>query len=98
MTTSTLSIERDGHLLLMGLNRPEERNAFDVAMLEELSLAYGELESDDDLRAGVLFANGDHFTGGLHLISGGPNLAAGKSPFPENARDPWRLDGPWSKS
>src|SRR3954468_14082727 len=97
MTNSTLSIDRDGHLLLMGLNRPEKRNAFDLAMLEELSLAYGELESDDDLRAGVLFANGDHFTGGLDLISVRPNLAAGKSPFPENGRDPWRLDGPWTK-
>src|SRR3954447_2182110 len=97
MTNSTLSIERDGHLLLMGLNRPEKRNAFDLAMLEELSLAYAELESDDDLRAGVLYANGDHFTGGLDLISVGPNLASGQSPFPEAGRDPWRLDGPWTK-
>src|SRR3954471_6705047 len=97
MTNSTLSIERDGHLLLMGLNRPEKRNAFDLAMLEELSLAYAELESDDDLRAGVLYANGDHFTGGLDLISVGPNLASGQSPFPEAGRDPWRLDGAWTK-
>src|SRR3954471_24604723 len=97
MTNSTLSIERDGHVLLMGLNRPEKRNAFDLAMLEELSLAYAELESDDDLRAGVLYANGDHFTGGLDLISVGPNLASGQSPFPEAARAPWRLEGAWPK-
>src|SRR4051794_24845178 len=97
MTTSTLTLERDGHVLLMGLNRPEKRNAFDLAMLEELSLAYAELESDDELRAGVLFAHGDHFTGGLDLISVGPNLASGQSPFPESGRDPWRLDHAWTK-
>jgi len=63
-TTATITIEREGHLLLMGLNRPRQRNAFTLEMLAELSRAYGLLESDDDLRVGVLFAHGEHFTGG----------------------------------
>ena len=94
--TPTVTVERDGHVLLMGLNRPEKRNAFNLQMLRELSEAYGLLERDDDLRCGVLFAHGDHFTGGLDLAEVGPALAAGETSYPEGSRDPWRLDGPWT--
>ena len=62
-TPAAITVERDGHVLLMGLNRPEKRNAFTTTMLAELSQAYAILENDDDLRAGVLFGHGDHFTG-----------------------------------
>jgi enoyl-CoA hydratase/carnithine racemase len=93
----TVSLERDGHVLMMGLNRPDKRNAFNLAMLADLSRAYALLESDDALRAGVLFGHGDHFTGGLDLVDVGPAIASGAVPFPEDGRDPWRLDGPWTK-
>ena len=93
---ATVSVERDGHVLLIGLDRPEKRNAFTVEMLADLSRAYGLLESDDSLRAGVLFAHGDHFTAGVDLVDVGPALASGDLPMPEGGRDPWRLDGPWS--
>lgn len=91
-----MSLERDGHVVLIGLNRPHKRNAFDRAMLADLSRAYALLESDDSLRAGVLFAHGDHFTGGLDLVDVGPNIARGELAFPEGGRDPWRLDGSWT--
>lgn len=96
-TTATVTVERDGRMLLMGLNRPHKRNAFTLEMLAELSRAYALLESDDDLRVGVLFAHGEHFTGGLDLVDVGPALSSGQSPFPEDGRDPWRLDGTWTK-
>jgi enoyl-CoA hydratase len=92
----TVSLERDGHVLLIGLNRPEKRNAFTLAMLADLSRAYALLESDDSLRAGVLFAHGEHFTAGLDLVDVGPAIASGADPLPEDGRDPWRLDGTWS--
>ena len=95
--TRTVTVKRDEHVLLMGLNRPDKRNAFTRAMLGELSRAYALLESDDDLRAGVLFAHGDHFTGGLDLVDVGPALASGETPYPDDGRDPWRLDGAWTK-
>ena len=94
---TTVSLERDGHVLVMGLNRPEKRNSFNIAMLADLSRAYALLESDDTLRAGVLFAHGDHFTSGLDLVDVGPSIAAGQDPFPDDGRDPWRLDGEWTK-
>ncbi|HKV17453.1 MAG TPA: crotonase/enoyl-CoA hydratase family protein [Mycobacterium sp.] len=93
----TVTVERDGHVLAIGLNRPDKRNSFTVAMLADLSRAYGLLESDDTLRAGVLFAHGDHFTAGLDLADVGPNILSGESPFPADGRDPWRLDGTWAK-
>jgi enoyl-CoA hydratase/carnithine racemase len=96
-TTTTVTVERDGHVLVMGLNRPAKRNAFTLEMLAELSLAYAELESDDELRAGVLFAHGEHFTGGLDLVDVGPAIASGQTAYPPEGRDPWRLDGGWTK-
>ena len=95
--TETVTLEREGHVLLMGLNRPDKRNAFNLAMLADLSKAYAMLESDDELRAGVLFAHGEHFTSGLDLLDVAPVVAAGQSPYPADGRDPWRLDGPWTK-
>lgn len=93
----TVTVERKGHVLLMGLNRPAKRNAFTRDMLSELAAAYGLLETDDDLWCGVLFAHGEHFTGGLDMVDVGAELAAGDFSLPEGGRDPWRLDGPWTK-
>lgn len=60
-------------------------------MLADLSRAYGVLESDPSVRAGVLYAQGDHFTAGLDLVDVGPGLASGELSFPDDGRDPWRL-------
>lgn len=97
LSLDTVTLERDGHVLAIGLNRPEKRNAFTLSMIADLAKAYALLESDDTLRAGVLFAHGDHFTTGLDLADVGPAILAGAQPIPEDGRDPWRLDGPWTK-
>jgi enoyl-CoA hydratase/carnithine racemase len=82
----------------MGLNRPAKRNAFNVEMLEELGRAYERLERDDNLRVGVVYAEGDTFTGGLDLAEIGPRLMDGTLDWPDDARNPWRNDGrPWTK-
>ncbi len=73
-----ITLETQGHVLLIGLNRPEKLNAADEQMLHELSLAYGQLDTDPNLRVGLVFAHGDHFTAGLDLQDVGPKLAAGK--------------------
>ena len=92
----TITVEREDHVLLIGLNRAPKRNAFSLEMLADLSRAYAVLEADDGLRAGVLFAHGEHFTAGLDMVDVAPAISEGRSPFPEGARDPWRLDGPWT--
>lgn len=73
---TAVTVERRGHVLLMGLNRPVKRNAFNLAMLDQLAAAYYELETDDDLRCGVLFAHGEHFTGGRDFAEVGPRASA----------------------
>src|SRR5262245_46471662 len=96
MSTETVTVEHDGHVLLIGLNRPAKRNAFNLAMLADLARAYEMLESDDSVRAGVLFAHGEHFTAGLDLVDVAPAVAEGRKLF-EVGRDPFRLDGAWTK-
>jgi enoyl-CoA hydratase/carnithine racemase len=53
--TSKVTVEQKGHVLLIGLNRPEKLNAADMEMLQELALAYGELDSDPELRVGLVW-------------------------------------------
>jgi enoyl-CoA hydratase len=92
-----VKVERQGPILLMGLNRPAKRNAFNVAMIDQLAAAYHDLETDDELRCGVLFAYGDHFTGGLDLAEVGPLIRDGQLDLARpGRRDPWRKDGPWT--
>ena len=89
-----ITVERDGHVLLIGLNRADKRNAADFRLLQELSLAYGELERDPELRVGFVFAHGDHFTGGLDLADVGPRIGAtGLEIVPEGGIDPWQVSG-----
>jgi enoyl-CoA hydratase/carnithine racemase len=87
-----VTIERQGHVLLIGLDRVAKRNAFDKAMLNALGQAYAELEHDDELRCGVLFAHGDHFTGGLDLTQFASSL--GQFDYPQGAIDPLGIHGP----
>src|SRR5256884_3362255 len=88
-----VTTERHGHVLLIGLDRAAKRNAFDRAMLSALALAYGELEHDDDLRCGVLFAHGDHFTAGLELTQFASFLGQDIQELPEGAIDPLGIKG-----
>src|SRR5690554_3215597 len=92
--TTRITVERDGHLLLIGFNRPEKRNAADFRLLQDLALAYGELERDPELRAGLVFAHGDHFTGGLDLPDDAPRIGAdGLNIVPDGGIDPWQVSG-----
>jgi len=96
---SRISIEQRGHILLIGLNRPAKRNAFDRQMLDELATAYAQLEDRDDVRCGVLYAEGEMFTAGLDLASLAPTIAtSGEFAYPENSIDPLNLYGARSRT
>ena len=71
-----VTVEQSDHVLLIGLNRPDKLNAANMAMLQELAIAYGKLDSDPQLRVGLVFAHGDHFTAGLDLADVAPRLNA----------------------
>lgn len=78
---STLKVEQKGHVLLMELNRPQKMNAFNLEMLQALADAYTQLEDTEELRCGLLYAAGKHFTAGLDLAEVGPHVAKGNSMF-----------------
>ncbi len=83
-----VTYESDAGVAHIGLARPEKRNAFDRAMLEELVAAYTRFEDDPSARCALVFAHGGHFTGGLDLASVGPEIAAGGALFDPAQVDP----------
>ena len=89
----TVTTEIRDHIYLMGLNRPKKMNAFNLRMLSELSEAYTELDTNDELWCGVLFAHGKHFTSGLALDEVGPAVNRGDPLFPKDAVDPLAIEG-----
>ena len=86
-----VTTERREHTLLIGLDRAAKRNAFDLPLYHALCQAYTDYERDDDLRCGVLFAHGDHFTAGIDLMQWAPAFARGRLPLPEGTIDPLNL-------
>jgi enoyl-CoA hydratase len=74
-----LSIERDGAVATLWLDRPEARNAMGPAFWHDLPLAMHELSDDRAVRAVVIAARGPHFSVGLDLkamagmLTGGPD-------------------------
>lgn len=77
-----------GHVLLIGINRPNKRNGFTLKMFRELGEAYTRLDDDSSLRVGVLHAMGDHFTAGLDLPSVAPLMKRGEKAVPLGLVDP----------
>ena len=61
---NALRIERDGPVLRMTLARPERRNAFDAALIAELTEAFSAVE---DARAVVLSGDGESFCAGADV-------------------------------
>jgi enoyl-CoA hydratase len=91
-SNSHVSREQRGHILLLGLDRHAKRNAFDLDLLNDLCLAYGEFERNNEARVALVFAHGEHFTAGLDLANIGPALAAGWQ-LPAGGCDPWGVFG-----
>lgn len=88
-----LNVTRDGAVLVIGLNRPDKRNAFNKVMISELATALGILDTDPELRAGVLYGEGACFTAGLDLPDVAPSIQAGSLEIPEGGIHPWQVDG-----
>jgi enoyl-CoA hydratase/carnithine racemase len=94
MPEPRITVDRDRHVLLLGLNRVDKRNAADLQLLTELSQAYGVLQRDPELRCGLVYAHGDHFTGGLDLADVGPRITGeGLDIVPDGGINPWQVGG-----
>ncbi|GKY86864.1 crotonase/enoyl-CoA hydratase family protein [Sinisalibacter aestuarii] len=60
-----LTYELRGEIALVGLNRPEKRNAISDAFIEELAVVIRRAEAE--AKAAVIFGHGPHFCAGLDL-------------------------------
>jgi enoyl-CoA hydratase len=67
--SDVLSIEHDGDVATLWLDRPEARNAMGPAFWDDLPLVMEELSDDRAVRAIVIAARGPHFSVGLDLKS-----------------------------
>lgn len=60
-----VTIEEDGPIALLGLNRPNKRNAISDRFVEAIASAVAHVEKT--AKAGVIFGHGPHFCAGLDL-------------------------------
>jgi methylglutaconyl-CoA hydratase len=80
-----LRIERDGQVLRVTLDRPERRNAFDAALIADLTEAFSDV---GDARAVVLSGEGQSFCAGADVDW---QRSAIDLSFEENVEDALRL-------
>ncbi len=69
--------ERAGRVMVVTINRPDQRNAVNAAVAEGISRAMDELDADDALSLGVLTGAGKGFCAGMDLKA----FVAGESPY-----------------
>lgn len=67
MSAAPILIEERGPSLIVTLNRPDQRNAVNLAMASAIADAMAELDERPDLTVGVLAANGPAFCAGMDL-------------------------------
>ena len=75
-SSEVLSLEVNGHVATLWLDRPDARNAMGRELFTDLPLAAKEVASNKDIRVLVIAAKGPAFTVGLDLKTMGGNLGA----------------------
>jgi enoyl-CoA hydratase len=79
MTHPNLTIERDGHVAVLWLDRPEKLNALHRPLWDSIPAAVSELDADPEVRAIVLAGRGKAFCAGIDLLDHAPSLGGGGS-------------------
>ncbi len=83
MEPKVISYELDGKVALIGLNRPDKRNALNEALVLELAEAVR--RAGEEAEAGVIFGHGKCFSAGLDLAELAERIAP-DAPFPRKRR------------
>jgi enoyl-CoA hydratase len=76
-SSEVLTLEVDGHVATLWLDREAARNAMGSALWRDLPLAAAAVTSDPNVRVLIVAAKGPHFTVGLDLKEYGGGLAGG---------------------
>ena len=80
---STLQLDLVDRILWIRLNRPEQLNAFDVAMGDELEAAFRDASRNDDVGAVIVTGNGKAFCAGADLTREGNVFALDEDARPD---------------
>ena len=82
---TSVTVEQDGHVLLIGVDRASKRNAWNLDVICDVAAAYERIAEDDEIRVGVLLGHGEHFSAGLDMTDvlsaverDGPSVLAGE--------------------
>jgi enoyl-CoA hydratase len=67
ITTKHCTIEREGGVVVLTMNRPEKKNALSGDMLAGLVLGYEYIDEHDDVACAVLTGAGGNFCSGMDL-------------------------------
>ena len=70
ISTQNCDIEKEGHFIIVTLNRPEAKNALNGPMLLGMYRAWRLLDEDDDIYCAILTGKGDTFCSGMDLKVG----------------------------
>ena len=74
---TVVTYELEGEIALIGLNRPDKRNALSPDLMKQLRDAA--LRAGDQAKCGIIFGHGDNFCSGLDLAWAAENWAEGRS-------------------
>ena len=67
MTYDTVTVDEDGHVATITLDRPDQLNTFSTALARDLDDALRALDEDEAVRAVVVAGAGDAFSAGIDL-------------------------------
>ncbi len=79
MTLETIRLERSDHVATLFLNRPDNLNALNLRMLNELAGTLDELAVDDEIHAVIITGEGKAFSAGADVRSPADLLALPKA-------------------
>ena len=94
MRYDTLLYEVSDHILTLTLNRPDQLNAFNAAMMNELIAAFDAADADDAVRAIIVTGAGRAFCAGADLSAGAKTFDyAARTDRPDKQASPIAADG-----
>lgn len=67
MTDASILVDKQDHIGLVTLNRPDDLNTFTVPFAQELNGALRQMDEDPEVRVAVVRAAGKHFSTGISL-------------------------------
>src|SRR5882724_9242063 len=71
MTTKHCTVERDGAVVILTMNRPEKKNALSGDMLAGLVMGYEYIDAEPEVRCANITGAGGNFSSGADLVAMG---------------------------